>query len=249
VTATALRRAAVLLTAVAAVVIGPANASGAFGQSPAQFAADSDANLRVAGWAFSIWGPLYAGLLAFAGWQLLRRSDGRLTQLLGWPAAGAFAGLFAWIIAAGADAEAATAVIIISTLLTLAAPLWAGAAEVRAASGAQRRLVVWPLGALAGWLSVASPVNVVTVLTGNGDLPGPALAWSLMAVVGVALAALAMSRRLGTLAYALPVGWGLAGVAAAEWSRNPLLAWTALACGFAAVAGGWALAGRYRRSP
>lgn len=242
-----LRRFAVLVTTLAAVIIGPANASGAFGQSPAEFAADSDANLRVAGWAFRIWGPLYAGMLAFTAWQLLGRSDSPLTRLLGWPAALAFAGLFAWILAAGADAEATTAVIIIATLLALLAPLWAGAAEVRAASGAQRWLVVWPLAALAGWLSVASPVNVVTVLTGNGDLLGPALAWSLTAVVAVALAALAVSRRLATLAYALPVGWGLAGVAAAEWSRNPVLAWTALVCGLATVAGGWVLAARWQR--
>ena len=107
--------------------------------------------------------------------------------------------------------------------------------------------MVWPLAALAAWLSIASPVNVVTVLAGNGDLPEPALAWSLLAVVGVALAALAVSRRLGVPAYALSVGWGLAGVAAAEWSRSPVLAWTALACAAVAVVGGWGLAARARR--
>ena len=124
-----------LLTAVAAALIGPANASGAFGQSPAEFAADSDAVLWVAGWAFSIWGPLYAGVLAFAVWQLRDRSDDPLLRRLGWPAAAAFAGLAAWIVAAGADAEAATAAIIIAALFSLLLPLWALGAEVRAAFG------------------------------------------------------------------------------------------------------------------
>jgi hypothetical protein len=238
----------VLVAAVAAVVVGQANGSGAWGQSPGEFAADSDANLRVSGWAFAIWGPIYAGLLAFAVWQTLRRSDGRVTDLLGWPAALALSGIGLWIVAAAYDAEPATAVIIISSALALILPLWVGADRMRAATGLDRRLGVWPLSALAGWLTVASPVNVVTVLSGNGDLPSPALAWSLGAVAGVTLLALAVSRRIGTVFYALPIAWGLFGVAVAEWSRNPMLAWTAAAALAVCVIGGSALARRSVRA-
>lgn len=238
----ALRRIVVLIAAAAAVAVGQANGSGAWGQSPAEFAADSDDNLRVAGWAFAIWGPLYGGLLAFAVWQALKRSDGPLTDLLGWPAALALSGIGLWIVAAAYDAEALTAVIIITSALALILPLWFGADRVRAAAGSARRLCVWPLAALAGWLTVASPVNVVTVLSGNGDLPGPPMAWTLAAVAGVTTLALAVSRRIGSFAYALPVAWGLVGVIAAEWIRNPTLAWASVFGAAGCLAGGLILA-------
>jgi len=239
-----LRKVVVPLAALFAVAIGQANGSGAWGQSPGEFAADSDQNLRVAGWAFAIWGPLYLGVLGFSVWQALKRSDSPLTELLGWPAALAFLGIGLWVVAAAADAEAATAVIIISSALALILPLWIGADRVRAASGLHRTLGVWPLAALAGWLTVASPVNVVTVLSGNGDLPGPPLAWTLGAVAAATLLALAVTRRIGTAAYALPIAWGLFGVLIAEWTRNPTLAWTAAAGAALCVVGGAALARR-----
>lgn len=240
------RRLVVLVAAVAAVVVGQANGSGVWGQSPGEFAADSDQNLRVAGWAFAIWGPIYAGLLAFAVWQALKRSDGPLTDLLGWPAALALTGIGGWIVAAAYDAEPATAVIIISSALALILPMWVRADRVRAAAGAQRWLVVWPLVALAGWLTVASPVNVVTVLRGNGDLPGPPLAWTLGAVVGVTALALIVSRRIGTALYALPIAWGLVGIAVAEWSRNSPLAGTAAAAVVCSAVGALVLVRRDR---
>lgn len=240
-----LRRIAVPAMAVLAVAAGQLNATGRWGQSPAEFAADSDAVLRVAGWAFAIWGPLYLGVLAFAVWQAFKRNDGELTRLLGWPAALSFAGLAGWIWAAGADAEALTVVVIVSSALTLILPLWVGADRVRAARRWARWLCVWPLAALAGWLTIASPVNLVTVLTGNGDLPGSGLAWSLGAVAFVTAAALLVSRRIGTMLYALPIAWGLVGVAAAEWTRNPPLAWAA-AAGVAVSAAGGVLLSRRR---
>lgn len=221
------RKLLVLTAAVFAVIVGQANGSGAWGQSPGEFAADSDEHLRVAGWAFAIWGPIYAGLLAFAVWQVLKRSDGPVTSVLGWPAAVALSGIGLWIIAAAYDAEPLTAVLIIGSALALILPMWVTAGRVRGATGLHRWLGVWPLAALAGWLTVASPVNVVTVLSGNGDLPGPPLAWTLGAVAAVTACALAVSRRIASAAYALPIAWGLVGVAAAEWSRNPVLAWTA----------------------
>jgi len=48
------RRIIVLATAVFAIVIGQAQILMGWGQSPAEFSADSDETLRVAGYAFSI---------------------------------------------------------------------------------------------------------------------------------------------------------------------------------------------------
>ena len=87
-------------------------------------------------------------------------------------------------------------------------------------------MVVWPLALLAGWLGIAAPVNLLTVLTGNGDLPAvlSPTVWALIAVLLVTLKALAVTWVLRTPAFALPIAWGLLGVFVAEMDRNPVLA-------------------------
>ena len=50
-----------------------------------------------AGWAFSIWGPLFAGSFVFAIYQLLpAKADDPFLERLRWPAAGAFLGNAVW---------------------------------------------------------------------------------------------------------------------------------------------------------
>lgn len=65
------RRLVVLATAAFAVVVAYGQMGLGLGQTAAEFSADSDATLKVAGWAFSIWGIIYLGLLAYAVRQVL----------------------------------------------------------------------------------------------------------------------------------------------------------------------------------
>ena len=53
----------ILLTALGAIAAGYAQVALSIGQTPAEFAADSDATLKVATWAFAIWGVIYLGLV------------------------------------------------------------------------------------------------------------------------------------------------------------------------------------------
>jgi hypothetical protein len=61
------RRLAVLAAAVFAVIVPVVQALGGFGLSQAEFAADGNQTLRVAGYAFSIWSLLYLGLSSTPG--------------------------------------------------------------------------------------------------------------------------------------------------------------------------------------
>ena len=121
--------------------------------------------------------------------------------------------------------------LIFGALAALLVPLLTQAGRIRALSlgDRDRWLTVWPLSLLAGWLTIAAPVNLITVATGNGDLPAmlSPTVWAVAAVIVVAAVAVGVTFRIRTVAYALPVVWGLVGVFVAEQSRNGTLAFTA----------------------
>ena len=223
------RRLIIFAAALFAIFISQAQILMGWGQSPAEFAADSDATLRVAGYAFAIWGIIYLGLLIYAVRQALPGTpDSPLRARLGWPSALALTGIGVWIVAAAYDWEWATIGLIFGSLLVLLIPLLADASAIRAlpVRDSERWMTVWPLAMLAGWLSIASPVNLITVATGNGWLPEAVSPTTLAigAIGVVALLAVFVTARLRSLAFSIPVAWGLGGVFVAEQTRNPLLA-------------------------
>jgi len=245
------RRLTILAAALFAIFISQAQILMGWGQSPAEFAADSDATLRVAGYAFAIWGVIYLGLLVYAVRQALPDTpESPLRARLGWPSALALIGIGLWIVAAAYDWEWATIGLIFGSLLVLLVPLLRNAPAIRALPirDKERWMTVWPLAMLAGWLSIASPVNLITVATGNDWLP-EALSpttWAMGAIGLVALLAMFVTARLRTLAFAIPVAWGLGGAFVAEQTRNPDLAYAAAGAAVATLVAGAVLVFRRR---
>lgn len=174
--------------------------------------------LDPAPWAFSIWGPIFLGLLAYGLYQWLpatRHRPGpagaRLPLLvsflagMGWPVAiayGQFGVAFALIVAMLSGAAVA---------LSRIAPGRAGWAE--------RLCARWPVSLYAGWLTLATLLSALGVL--RHDLALSAVvnseaAWAVggVAVAGAAAATLALWRR--DLLFAGAIVWGLAAVAINE---------------------------------
>ena len=236
------RRLIVLAVAVFAVVVGQTQVLLGWGQSPAEFSADSDATLKVAGYAFAIWGVIYLWLLVYAVRQALPQTgESLLVHRLGWPSVVALLGIGWWVVAAAFDWEAATVVLIFASLAALLIPLLANAGAIRALPRGDRDrwMTLWPLSMLAGWLTVAAPLNLITVATGNDALPAmlSPTVWAILAIVGVTATALGVTRQIRTLAYGLPIAWGLLGAFVAEQARNPVLAYVALAASVAVLVG------------
>lgn len=247
------RRLIVLAAALFAVIIPYAQMALHLGQSQAAFAAQGDQTLRVAGFAFSIWALIYLGLLAYAIRQALPQTgESELLRWLGWPSVVAFLGIGGWIIAAAMDWRMATDILIIAAALALLIPLAAGAARVRALPRGDRDLwlTAWPLSLLAGWLTIAAPVNILTVATADGALPTALspTAWGILAIVVAGVIALVMTLRLRIMAFALPVAWGALGVFVAEQERNPVLGFSALAAGLIVLIGALIIVFQLRRS-
>ncbi len=246
------RRLIVLIAALFAPVAGYGQMLLGWGQTPAEFAADGDQTLRVAGYAFSIWGLIYGWLIAYGVWQALPRTgESDLLSRMGWPSAAAMFGIGLWVIASAADWEAATVALIALSALALIAPMLMSTQLIRrtAARDSDRWLIAWPLGLLAGWLTIATAVNILTVLTGNDALP-PGLTptlWAVTAVTVVVVIALLVTWRLRLMAYPLPIAWGLLGVFVAELDRNALLAFTALIAALVVLFGALMMVFQLRR--
>ena len=234
------RRLVVLAAAVFAVVVPVVQNLGGLGLSQAEFAAGGNQTLQVAGYAFSIWGLIYLGLLTYAGRQALPQTgESVLINRMGWPSAVALFGIGMWIIAAALNLKAASVVIIFASLLALLVPLLAAARTIRSTplTSRDRWFLIWPLAALAGWLTVASPLNLITTATAFDALPAflSPTGWAIAAVVAVVAVGAAVTASLRTLAYPLPIAWGLVGAFVAEQERNPVLGFTALGAAFLLV--------------
>ena len=94
------RRLVVLGAAAFAVVVPVVQALTGFGLSQAEFAEDGNETLRVAGYAFSIWGLIYIGILAYAVRQVLPQTgESDMIRRFAIPSIVAFVGIGAWIVA------------------------------------------------------------------------------------------------------------------------------------------------------
>ncbi|OHB30133.1 MAG: hypothetical protein A2790_08945 [Phenylobacterium sp. RIFCSPHIGHO2_01_FULL_69_31] len=231
----AARRVLIPLAVAFAIGVPAAQALLDLGLSASEFADDGNETLRAAGYAFSIWSVIYAGFLAYAVWQALPRNrDDAAVAATAAPAIVAIAGCGVWLLAAGANWQWASVVIIVTSaaaaIFALMRALPAYESNVR-----DHLFVYWPLGLLAGWLTIASAINIVTVLTAFRLVPPGSEVVGVVGVAVVTAVGAAVLLRLRLLAYAVPIVWGLIAVWVAEHEAKPLPAGAALA-GAAALA-------------
>ena len=192
-----------------------------FGIDQAAFSAQGDATLRAAGPAFAIWGLIYAGLIAMAIYQLTPAGRAApVLRRLAAPAGAAIALCGVWIIVAALNLRWVTVPVIIAAAGLL---VWS-LARAEPAEGRDRLFIVWPLQLLAGWLTIASGLNLLMVLTAEGWIQ-PQAYWSLIGIAGVVAAAAWSSLRLGSAIYLGPVIWGFLWVFEA---MTGVAAWAAL---------------------
>lgn len=187
-----------------------------------------DTLITPAGWAFSIWGPLFAGSIVFAVYQALpTQRDNELLARLRWPAAGAFLGNGLWAIYTQLfGVSALSAVIILFTLLCLLVIYRQFAAWNRPFSAGERWCAVLPLSALASWLTAASIVNITSALRFHGVEAGEAapLVAAAVVVVGGLIAGAALARGRGNPPYALVFLWALSAIYASGGQQSGAVA-------------------------
>lgn len=200
----------VLATAIMQV-IAPALTLNGLGESPGS-GAGPDLLITPVGWAFSIWGVIYALAIAQAI-AVLGTSSARMPQRLQVDQIVLHLGATAWIVCAGFDSSVATAAAL--TVMVVAAV----DAVIVAGRGA-----LWPcwlailtqaaIGLYAGWVTAAFFLNLSTALVDTDVAGADELGWQL-AVLGVAVVAVVvvLVASRGVPAYALAAVWALLGIA------------------------------------
>ncbi len=180
------------------------------------------------GWAFAIWGPLFALSALFALWQALpAQRNNALLHRIAWPAAIALAAQGVWSIYTQiANLTFVSVVIILISLAGLLFIMRVLVTEPTLSRG-ERLLVAPAFSALAAWLTAASIVNIAASLKFHGvggDAQTPELA-AIMVLVGSAIATLASARLRGAPLYGLVFAYALFAINAGPGERFATLGW------------------------
>ncbi|AYV47475.1 hypothetical protein CFHF_06050 [Caulobacter flavus] len=221
-----------VLAAVVFAIVSPiAQAVFGIGLTASQFSQAGDATLRAAGYAFSIWSVIYAGLIAYALYQAApRQRSAPALRSLSWPAVAAIFGTGLWIWASALNERWASVLIIVISAIGLT---WALSRVSRAAPETKLRghiLAWWPLCLLAGWLTIASVLNILTVLTAEHLIEAGSRVFAIGGLAVALAVVLVVLGRPRLWPYGLPPAWGLVGVYVAERDAKPDVASIALAC-------------------
>ncbi len=167
----------------------------------------NDPPVQPAGWAFAIWGLIYAALVIHAGYGVAKRKTdtnwdrGRIALFISL-AIGSI-----WLPIALLSPIWATVLIwvmLISVLVSLyqttsATPTWAAH---------------WPVALYAGWLSAASFVSIGLLLAGYGFTSE--IVAAILALILATAFAIFNALRLNQWCYSAAVAWGFFGITIAN---------------------------------
>lgn len=175
------------------------------GYDPSQFPVPMESPpVQPAGYAFSIWGVIYAWLIAMAGFGAWRRRGDLVWDATRLPLIASLAVGTVWLPVAKASPVWATVLIFAMLIPALLALLRTPQEDPW--------LLRAPIGLYAGWLSAASCVSLGLLLAGFGIPPLGITGWAVAALALALAIAAAMLRARGSIAYGAAVVWALIAV-------------------------------------
>lgn len=225
----------VLLAAIAMPVVAWFSNNGAFGPDNGTVSDRYPTLLVAAGYAFAIWGLIFALDLVYAAWQVTgaRRRNATLGRVAPWAAAG-FALTAAWMPLFSMSQFWLCLLVIFAATACLVRCAWLLSHDPVPEKG--QRVLAWlPLSLHAGWLSLAAFLNLAQVVVAYQLLPvDRQLPWSLALFALAAAMLLALNQRMrGNAAYVLAALWALVAVYVKQSGHDlagaGVAAWVALA--------------------
>lgn len=179
----------------------------------------SETLITPAGYAFVIWGLIYAGLLAFGIFQALPKQQNRprLRAIRPWVLLNSLFNM-AWLVFAANGMLLLTVVLIFGLLFTMISVMDKLQIGRRPVSRAETWLVRFPFAVYTGWLTVATFANTSAYLRSigfNGPLFGEAGWTVLMLTAGLGIG-IFLFRRYHNAAYVMTIVWALVAIAVRE---------------------------------
>lgn len=186
-----------------------------------------------AGYAFGIWGLIYAGLLLFAGYQLRslfnkKTEDGFVTDI-GWWFIIANLANAAWVAAFTQDHIGLSVLLILVIFIALLIITLRTNMERWDAPDQVIVFIWWPFSFYFGWITVALIANIAAWLTALGwhGAPLHPETWTILVLLLATAVFLAMTWKRNMREYASVGAWGFAAIAVKNWHTAPAVAWTA----------------------
>ena len=187
-----------------------------------------------AGYTFSVWGPIYLGLTAYAIYQALPgQRDREIHRRVGWLAIAAAVANAIWTPIFTLRLIPLSLIVMLGLLVSLAA-IFAQLRRVEQFTWADRFAVQVPFYMYFAWITVATVANVTVFLLeiNWGAFGIDAAVWSTVLIVIATVITTAMifySRRvIGTFAYLAVLVWALVGVYNGNADASMMVGATAL---------------------
>ncbi|QIX62084.1 tryptophan-rich sensory protein [Hymenobacter sp. BT18] len=196
--------------------------------------------LTPAGYAFSIWGLIFLGILVYAIWQLLpaqRRNP--LPDAVAEPFILANVATAAWLVAFAYEQLALSVLIMFVILASLAVAYGRARRLIRSGQAGWASSV--PLGLYFGWITVATVLNVSLWLSTVWQPSASTATTVAMLLLNVVLVlGVVVTHQFRELAYPLTLAWGLVGIGLARSGNAPGLAGVAISAALTlVVAAAW----------
>lgn len=193
-------------------------ATGGFGETISDISEKYPTKITPANYAFSIWGLIYAGLLAFSIYQALPKNLTRL-DLVRWFYLLSCAMNILWLYVWSKERILDSLFVIVLLLATL---LLINRELKKTENSLDYWLVKFPFGIYFGWITVATIVNAAVVFSYFDLRLNDSLVSSVMIFLAL-IFAVVFRWRLKNYFYPLPIAWGLAAIAVKQSGEDTLI--------------------------
>lgn len=194
---------------------------------------DYDNLFTPAGYAFSIWGLIFIGLIAHGIFQVRRAfsagEDGFIAQIGPWLLIANLANI-AWVWFWLNEVTWLSVILMLVILVSLIVCIVRLDMEMWDAPLYTIIFVWWPIAFYSGWIAVATIANISAYLAKLGWAGGPfsELTWTIIVIVVAVAVNLFMIAARNLREFAFVGAWALAAIAVRHWGSIPALQWTAL---------------------
>lgn len=220
---------------VSTIIMNYLSNTGIFNGNTMKTVSDSYHNyFTPAGYAFSIWGLIYIGLLGFviySGASLFKKAkdDWPVEEIGWWFVISCVANSF-WVVAWLYDYTGMSILIMIVLLISLVKIILNTRMELDDLPLKKIAFVWWPFCIYSGWISVALIANVSAWLTKIGwDGFGISqITWTIIMIIVAGIVNLLITWRRNMREFALVGVWALVAIAVTNWNGEPSIVYAAI---------------------